>query len=84
MLRGRNKLCLANEVVTSYTLKLIIMNYANLLAKYFFKHIMFYPTRKIMWNTYKCSNMISNVDDRSLDNPGVSCFGELIRNVYGI
>lgn len=81
--RARNKLCLDNEVVSSYTLKFITVNYANLLAKYFLKHNLSHPTRMITWNAYKDSNMILNVDDSSLGNPEILDFGGLIRNTNG-
>lgn len=81
---GRNKLCFANEIVSSYTLKLIIVNYVNLLDKYFLKHDLSHPMRTIMWNAHKYSNIILNVDGSSLDNPDVLNFGGLIRNVDGV
>ncbi|CAI8612715.1 unnamed protein product [Vicia faba] len=81
--RARNKLCLANVVVSSYTLILIIVNYENILAKCFLKHNMSHPTRMITWNTQKGSNIILNVDGSSIGNPSVSGFGGLVRNADG-
>lgn len=66
---ARNKLFLVNEVVSSYTLKLIIRNYDNLLAKYFIKHILSHPMRTITWNAHQYSNMILNIDGSSVGNP---------------
>lgn len=83
LLCARNKLCLANEVVSSYTLKLIIVNYANLLAKCFLKHNLSHLIRTITWNAYKGSNMILNIDGSSLSNPNVLAFGGLIQNAKG-
>lgn len=60
--RDRNKLCLANEVISSYILKFIIVNYVNLLVKCFLKHNLLHPTRTVTWNAHKGSNMILNVD----------------------
>lgn len=77
----RNKLCLVNEVVSSYILKLVIVNYTNLLAKCLLKHNMFYPMRTIMWNAHKGSSM--NIDGSSLRNLSVLDFGGLIRNIDG-
>ena len=37
-----------------------------------------------MWNAYKDSNMILNVDGSSLDNPGVSSLGKFIQNVDSV
>lgn len=45
---ARNKVCIANEVVSFYTLKLITINYPNLLAKYFLKHNLSHSTKTIM------------------------------------
>lgn len=70
-------MCLANDVVSSYTLKTIIVSYANLLAKCFLKHNMSYL---ITWSAHKGSNITLNVDGCSLDNPDVASFGGVIRN----
>lgn len=50
---ARNKPCLVNKVVSSYTLKIITVNYDNLLTKYFLKYNMSHPARTITWNTHK-------------------------------
>lgn len=78
-----NKLCLANEVVTSYTLKLVIVNYSNLLAKHFLKHNISHLTRNITQNAHKDSNTILNVDGSNLGNFSVLDFCGLIWNVDG-
>lgn len=76
---ARNKLCITNEVVSSYTLKLITLNYVNFLTKYFLEHNISHPTRTITWSAHKGSNMILKVDDNSLGIPGVSGFGGLLK-----
>lgn len=79
-----NKLCIADEVVSSYTLKLITVNYVNMLAKYFLKNILSHPTRTIMENAHKGSNMILNVNVSSLGDPDISDFRGFIQNVHGV
>lgn len=79
----RNKSWHANEVVSSYTLKLITTNYANMLTKCFLKHNMSHPTRTVTWNAHKGSNMILNVDGSSLIIPSASGFDRFIQNDNG-
>lgn len=79
-----NKLCLLNEVVSSYILKTITMNYVNLLSKFFLKHNLSHPKIIITQNSHKDSNIILNVYGSTLSNPDVSDFGGLIRNADGI
>lgn len=69
-----------NEMVSYYTLKLIIVNYANMLAKCFLKHNLSHPTRTIMRDAHKGINIILNVDGSNLGNLRVSDFGGLIQN----
>lgn len=73
-----NKMYHANEVVSSYTLKLIVVNYDNLLVKYFLNRNLSHPTITITWNAHKSSNIILNVDDSNLGNHDVSDFNGLI------
>lgn len=65
-------------MVSSNTLKFIIVNYVNLLTKCVLKHNLFNPTRTTAWNAHKDNNMILNIDCSNLDS---SDFGGLIRNV---
>lgn len=76
---ARNSLCLANEVISSFTLKLLTVNYANLLDKCFIKSSQISNTRLVKWNAHKGHGMILNVDGSSLGIPGVSGFGGLIQ-----
>ena len=81
--RAQNNLCLANEVISPYSLKLIIVNFANLLAQYFPKSNLTTQPWLVKWNAHNGQGSILNVDGSSLGNPGVSGFGSLIRNDNG-
>ena len=80
---ARNSLCLANEVISPYSLKLIAVNFANLLAQSFPKSNLTTQLRLVKWNAYYGQGSILNVDGSSPENPGVSGLGGLLRNNNG-
>jgi ribonuclease HI len=80
---ARNKLCIENDFVSLYSLRLQIGNYAQLLRSCFFNQSMASSTRMVKWNAHGGNSMILNVDGSSIGNPGVSGFGGLIRHADG-
>jgi ribonuclease HI len=72
-----------NEVVSQFSLRLRIENFAHLLKACFFNHQTVSTTKLVKWNALGSTTMILNVDGSSIGNPGVSGFGGLIRNSDG-
>lgn len=64
--RARNKLCLANEMIAPYTLKLLTTNYVNLLSNCFIKNTPTPSTRLVTWNAENRDFMILNVGNPSV------------------
>ncbi|PNY17625.1 ribonuclease H [Trifolium pratense] len=86
--RARNHLCMENELISYFSLRMCTENLVHLLKKCFLKHFESPTTRTVRWNARGGSGMILNVDGSSIDNPGISGFGGLIQNcnsawIYG-
>ncbi|CAJ2657171.1 unnamed protein product [Trifolium pratense] len=79
----RNKLCFNNEIVSQFSLRLQIGNFALLLRACFLTQQMVTTTKLVKWNALGSTDMILNVDGSSIGNPGASGFGGLIRNSDG-
>ncbi|GAU22731.1 hypothetical protein TSUD_138560 [Trifolium subterraneum] len=67
--RARNKLCLANELVSQFTIRRCIGDYTLLLQKCYFKQKSTSSSRLVCWNAHDGTNMILNVDGSSIGNP---------------
>ncbi|XP_045799915.1 uncharacterized protein LOC123894078 [Trifolium pratense] len=72
-----------NEVVSYFTLRMRIDNFAQLLKTCFLQQNISPTTRMVRWNAQGGNDMILNVDGSSIGNHGVSGFGGLIRNSDG-
>ncbi|PNX76772.1 ribonuclease H, partial [Trifolium pratense] len=81
--RVRNQLCMENEVVSYFTLRMRIDNFAQRLKTCFLQKNISPTTRMVRWNAQGGNGMILNVDGSSIGIPGVSGFGGLIRNSNG-
>ncbi|MCH81431.1 RNA-directed DNA polymerase (Reverse transcriptase), partial [Trifolium medium] len=81
--RARNALCLESEVVSHFTLRMCIVDYAHLLKNgHFTQHETVMP-KQVRWNALGGTGMILNVDGSSIGNPSIFGFGGLIRNADG-
>jgi len=78
--RAQNRLCMADGVVSPFSIRMCTDNYVNLLTKCFIKQRPIPFMRVIKWNDKNGNNMILNVDGSSLGNPCISGFGGLLRN----
>lgn len=74
---------MASEVVSPFSIRMYTDNYANLLAKCFLKRYPIPLMQMIKWNNKGGNSMILDVNGSSLDNPGVSTFGNFLRNEDG-
>ncbi|GAU11845.1 hypothetical protein TSUD_75960 [Trifolium subterraneum] len=81
--RTRNALCLDNELVPQFSLKMRIVDYALLLKNCHFNYQVTTLPKIVRWNALGGTSMILNVDRSSIGNPGISGFGGLICNAYG-
>jgi ribonuclease HI len=81
--RARNSICIDNEMVPLYTLKLRITEYAHLLQNCFLQHHKESAPKLVRWNALGGTGMILNVDGSSIGNPGISGYGGTIRNADG-
>ncbi|GAU22350.1 hypothetical protein TSUD_106780 [Trifolium subterraneum] len=81
--RARNAMCLDSEMVSFWSQKLRIMDYALLLKNCYFSTHEISTTKFVKWNALGGTGLILNVDGSSIGNPGISGFGGLIRNADG-
>ncbi|GAU17063.1 hypothetical protein TSUD_105620 [Trifolium subterraneum] len=81
--RARNKLCLANELVSPFTISRCIEDYALLVKKCYSQQKSTLANRLVRWNAHDGTDMILNVDGSSIGNPEIYGFGGLIRNSHG-
>ncbi|KAK2405415.1 hypothetical protein QL285_054655 [Trifolium repens] len=81
--RARNTLCMDNELVPVFTLKIRIVDYSLMLKNGLPHQHVATSTKLVRWNSLGGTGMILNVDGSSIGNPGVSGFGGLIRNSDG-
>ncbi|KAK2448759.1 hypothetical protein QL285_008006 [Trifolium repens] len=82
--RTRNSICIDNELVPLYTLKLRITEYAHLLQNCFLHHHKESIPKLVRWNALGGTDMILNVDGSSIGNPSISIYGGIIRNADGV
>jgi hypothetical protein len=71
-----------NEVVSYFTLKMSTKNFARQFRTCFIKQNTSPATRMVRWNAHGGNCMIQN--GSSIGGPGVSGFGGLIWNSYGV
>jgi hypothetical protein len=82
--RTRNSICIDNELVPLYTLKLRITEYAHLLQNCNLHHHKESILKLVRWNALGGTGMILNVDGSSIGNPSISGYGGIIRNADGV
>jgi ribonuclease HI len=81
--RARNALCFAGDLLSLYSLKMRIVDYALLLKNGSYNlHDLSIP-QLVRWNTHDRTGMILNVDGSSIGNHGISGYGGLLRTANG-
>jgi hypothetical protein len=81
--RARKALCFAGDLLSLYSLKMRIVDYALLLKNGSYNlHDLSIP-QLVRWNTHDRTGMILNVDGSSIGNHGISGYGGLLRTADG-